>query len=298
MTYKQLEYFLAIAETSNMTMAAAKLNISQPPLSYHLKILEEELQVKLFNREGHTLQITNEGRIFQDKAMQILALTNQSISLMQNIGKEMFGTINIATIPSVCGSILPKNIYEFQLKYPDVNYKIHECNTFRAMELLDNGLVDFAFVRAPFNQERYQIMMVKNPFLKENQKDFFVAIGSETFLGDTKEDSIDLQKLIGKPLIVHRRYKKILDSLCEEKNISLQIVCENDYIGSSFYMADAAIGVAVMPYTSAMLFDNKKSLLIKKIEHPTIDSQIYLITKKNTTLPLLSKKFIEQINLE
>ena len=298
MTYKQLEYFLAIAETGNMTMAATKLNMSQPPLSYQLKLLEEELQVKLFSREGHTLHITSEGLIFQDKAMQILALTNQSISLMQNIGKEMFGTINIATIPSVCGSILPKSIHDFQLKYPDVNYKIHECNTFRAMELLDNGLVDFAFVRAPFNQKRYQIIAVKNPFLEKNEKDFFVALGSTKFLADTKDGSINLEDLIGKPLIVHRRYKKILDNLCEEKNISLQVVCENDYIGSSFYLADADIGIAIMPYTSAMLFENKKSLRIKKIEHPSIDSQIYLITKKNITLSSLPRKFIEQITSE
>ena len=298
MTYKQLEYFLAIAEPGNMTLAAQTLNISQPPLSYQLKLLEEELQVKLFNRDGHTLHITNEGRIFQDKAMQILSLTNQSVAFMRYISKKVFGTINIATVPSVCGLILPQSIHKFQLKYPDVKYKIHECNSLRAMELLDNGLVDLAFIRDTFKQECYQIKMVKTPFLKGTKKDFFVAIGSKTFLPNTKQDTIDLEKLIGKPLIIYRRYRrynKILDNICAEKNISLKIICETDYICSAFYMAEADIGIAVMPYTSAMLYNNKKSLFIKKIDHSEIDSQIYLITKKGTTLSPLSQKYIEQI---
>ena len=295
MTYKQLEYFLAIAETSNMTAAAKKLNISQPPLSYQLKLLEKELQVQLFSREGHALHITHEGRIFQDKAQQILSLTNQSISLMQNMNNETVGTLTIATVPSVCGCVLPQSIQTFQQAYPEVHYKIYECNSFRAMELLDNGLVDLAFVRAPFNQERYHAAPVKNPFLKEHQQDFFVAIGASKFFTDTTSSSITLAQLTGKPLIVHRRYKKILDQLCAEKNISLKIVCENDYIGSSFYLIDAEIGIAVMPYTSAMLYDNKKSLLLKKIEHPSIDSQVYVITKRNSTLPTAAKKFIKQL---
>lgn len=294
MTYKQLEYFLAIAEFSNMTTAAKKLNVSQPPLSYQLKLLEDELDVKLFTRTGRTLHITKEGCMFQDKALQIMELTKQSVSLMKNIGKEMSGTINIATIPSVCGYILPQTIHTFQQKYPSVNYQIHECNSFRAIELLDNGIVDLAFVRAPIHQERYQNHIVQTPFLKKSQKDFFVALGSAEFFEDEQKDSIDLKELAGKPLIVHRRYKNVLENFCNAEKIPLKIVCENDYIVSSFNMAEANIGIAIMPYTSAMLFDNKKNLLVKKISHPAIDSKIFLITKKNHALSILTEKFIRQ----
>lgn len=298
MTYKQLEYFLAIAETSNMTLAAKKLNISQPPLSYQLKLLEDELAVQLFTREGRSLQITKEGRIFQDKAMQILTLTEQSVTLMQHIGKELSGTINIATIPSVCSSILPKNIYQFQQTYPSVNYHIHECNSFRGMELLDNGLVDLAFVRAPIHEEQYHVRIVQTPFLKKTQKDFFVAIGTAEFFQNTSKDPLDLADLEGKPLIVHRRYKNVLENFYAPKKIPLQLVCENDYIVSSFHMAEAGIGIALMPYTSAMLFENKKNLTVKKIAHPAIDSKIFLITKKNHVLSSIAEKFIRQCSLQ
>lgn len=66
MTLKQLEYFLAIAETGNITKAAARLNISQPPLSLQLKTLEDELGVELFVREKKKLFITSQGQMLEE----------------------------------------------------------------------------------------------------------------------------------------------------------------------------------------------------------------------------------------
>ena len=72
MDIRQLKYFLTIAEEEQITKAAKKLNISQPPLSQQLKLLEDELGVKLLERGSRKIQLTDAGRLLRNKAEQIL----------------------------------------------------------------------------------------------------------------------------------------------------------------------------------------------------------------------------------
>lgn len=82
MDIRQLRYFLTIAEEGNITAAAKKLNISQPPLSKQLKLLEEELGVTLFNRTSRNLELTDAGILLQNKSSQLLELYKSTINEM------------------------------------------------------------------------------------------------------------------------------------------------------------------------------------------------------------------------
>ncbi|MFC6605123.1 LysR family transcriptional regulator [Ectobacillus funiculus] len=75
---KQLAYFLAIAEEGNITKAAERLHIAQPPLSQQLKLLEEELGVVLMERSTRKIQITDAGRLLQNRAKQIIELMEKN----------------------------------------------------------------------------------------------------------------------------------------------------------------------------------------------------------------------------
>lgn len=74
MTLKQLEYFLEIAKMGSVTRAAQSLNVSQPPVSLQLKLLEEELGSPLFIRDKRHLEITPAGTLLRERAQAILAL--------------------------------------------------------------------------------------------------------------------------------------------------------------------------------------------------------------------------------
>lgn len=75
MNIKQLKYFLVVAEERQITFAAKKLYIAQPPLSYQLKQLEKEVGVQLFVRTAHGIELTEEGKVFQKYAEKIVSLS-------------------------------------------------------------------------------------------------------------------------------------------------------------------------------------------------------------------------------
>ena len=87
MTLKQLRYFLVVAEEKQITAAAKRLYIAQPPLSYQLKQLEKELGAQLFKRTAHGIELTDVGQIFQSYA-------NEIISLAQNAENQVHKTIS------------------------------------------------------------------------------------------------------------------------------------------------------------------------------------------------------------
>ena len=80
MDIKQLRYFLTIAEEGQITAAARRLHIAQPPLSQQLKLLEIELGVKLVERGPRHIHLTDAGKILRTRAEQILELSNSTIN--------------------------------------------------------------------------------------------------------------------------------------------------------------------------------------------------------------------------
>ena len=106
MNIKQLKYFLVVAEERQITSAAKKLYIAQPPLSYQLKQLEKEVGVQLFVRTAHGIELTEEGKVFQKYAEKIVALSVSAKSQIHQIKEGELGKIRIGVISS-CGGVVP-----------------------------------------------------------------------------------------------------------------------------------------------------------------------------------------------
>lgn len=153
MNIKQLKYFLVVAEERQITSAAKKLYIAQPPLSYQLKQLEKEVEVQLFVRTAHGIELTEEGKVFQKYAEKIVALSISAKSQIHQIKEGELGKIRIGVISS-CGGVVPNEQFKKLVKYyPNVSFEIHEANTFGIVEQLQDGILDLGIVRTPFNLE-------------------------------------------------------------------------------------------------------------------------------------------------
>ena len=122
---RQLRYFTAIAEEGQISLAAKKLNMAQPPLSQQLQLMEEELGVKLVERKrnGKRMELTEAGRVLYEKAQSVLHLFRESIKEVKEIGEGLKGTLSIGVVPS-CVSHLPNRIQCFHQRYPMVSFKI------------------------------------------------------------------------------------------------------------------------------------------------------------------------------
>ena len=292
MTLKQLEYFLAIAENGSITKAANTLRISQPPLSLQLKSLEDELGCQLFVRGKKNLVITRKGIILRDQAKEILDKVNDTILMLQSEQEEARTTIHIGTISSICNRVLPDKVVLLKKRYPQVDFMLHEGSTTSIVDMLDDNVIDFGIVREPFNVNLYSTRPIRDQLLGDEGEDFFVAIARAEFFDDPDEEVVSLSELKDKPIITHTRYTPMFSAACRQRGFAPNIICQNDNIASSLSWAASGIGIAVAPYTSAIQ-NTDPTLLLKRIDSPTIVSRAYLIWNKNKSLTAEQKAFIQ-----
>ncbi|MBP3507973.1 MAG: LysR family transcriptional regulator [Lachnospiraceae bacterium] len=296
MTLKQLSYFLKIAETGNLTKAAQLLHMSQPPLSYQLKALEDELGVELFVRDARNMHITNEGLYLHDKAMQILSLVDKTTEEIQKISTHGIISINVGTVSSVNHNLLPKLVNSYKEKYPNAVFNIYDGSSFRIMELLNNSVIDIGILREPFPKDLYSYLEIKpNLSIQEEENDYFVVAGVPDAFPKTSSDSntIDLKELVDSPLIIHRRFEDSFLEKCQEIYVKPHnIVCRNDNIMSTIDWIDNGLGLGIMPYTSSLLITDP-NIQVKKIINPSFYSNLYLVWNQGRKLPHSLQEFVE-----
>lgn len=145
-TLLQIEYFLAVAKHLNFTEAAKSLYVSQPSLSKHIAILEEEIGVKLFFRTRRNVRLTVAGTVLFKELSGIFDFIQNSIDKVRQPDLSEKSTINIGCLESMDTTIfLPPIIKKFKKTYPDVNlvFERHSFKTLR--EKLINGTLDVIF---------------------------------------------------------------------------------------------------------------------------------------------------------
>lgn len=283
MTLKQLEYFLEIAKMGNVTRAAQSLNISQPPVSLQLKLLEDELGSPLFERDKRHLIITPAGTLLQERAQAILALLEDTVRDVQLISQERQMVIRIATIGSINSLILPQKISQFCNVYPYVNFQVVEGRTESVLSALRENEADIGFVREPFNVTSFHVIPIHNSLLPPGKTDHFVALAKPYFFDQGEGDTIPLESLQGKPLVSHRRYREMLATACRKHGFTPHIICENDGIQSSLSWAKAGIGIAIAPYTSAAL-NTDSTLVIRHLDDFNFSPRVCLIWSQSKKL--------------
>ena len=292
MTLKQLEYFLAIAENGSITKAANTLRISQPPLSLQLKGLEEELGCQLFIRDKKNMVITAKGMLLQEKAKEIIEKVNETTLLLRSADDESRTTIHLGTISSICDRILPEKVLLLKNRFPNLDFVLHEGSSISILDMLDQNAVHFGIVREPFNVSAYNTRPIKDPMLGDSGDDYFVALAKPEYFADASTDMVPLSALKDKPIIIHKRYCNLFSTACRQQGFVPNIICQNDSLHSSLSWAGSGIGIAVEPYTSASLNANP-SLVIRRIDNPTIVSKAHLVWNKNSSLTSEQKAFVQ-----
>ncbi|SAK58073.1 LysR substrate binding domain protein [Caballeronia fortuita] len=148
MELRHIRYFLAVAEERNVTRAAERLGIGQPPLSQQIHALEDELGVRLFRRTGHGVVLTEAGETFAADAKRLINDARLAIEKAQSAGRGEIGQLNIGFTGSAAfNPVVSKLIRSYRQAYPNVTLTLTEGNTAQLLAHLDAGRVDVAFVR-------------------------------------------------------------------------------------------------------------------------------------------------------
>ena len=289
MNFKQLYYFTVVAEAGSISAAAARLGLSQPPLSRQLAQLEESLKTPLFTRTAHGIQLTDAGRVLYYRAKDILSMMEAAALEVRSFHGGFRGILKIGCISS-SGILITRLMEAFIKQYPLITIDLYEGNTYETIEKLKNGLVECAIIRTPFNSDGLDciygpeefLMAVGRPefFKKESG---FSAAGSDGISKDAqsaaksvsdtsaaeggskscseekssgRQKGIFLADLYGKPLIYYRRFENIIANAFSNAGLRPTILCKNDDARTSLQWATAGLGIALVPENISRLADN------------------------------------------
>ncbi len=157
MNLQQLEYIVAVHTLKHFSAAAAKCNVTQPTLSMMIQKLEEELDVKIFDRSKQPVQTTEIGQTVIDQARMILGEAGNLKKLVAQQKGTISGELRIGIIPTLAPYLLPLFLNQFLKKYPLLKLKISELTTDQIIERLNAQHLDAGILATP----------LKNPTLQE-----------------------------------------------------------------------------------------------------------------------------------
>jgi len=297
MELRQIKYFLTIVEEKSMSKAAIKLNMTQPPLSRQIALLEHELDTLLFIRHPKAIKLTEEGKLFYERAKEIAQLVDTTEKEFQQAIAGETGTLSIACIDSLSSKLLPEHIQAFIKNYPNVNIRVWSGDPNEILTLVDQQFVELGIVRLPIlDQQNFEVVPLdKDPIV--------LAMNKSRNLGGER-DYILLEELADVPLICirplksttkyrHQSVSEMIVDFCQQKGIEPRIICESNDIMTMLTMAKYDIGVTAVPKSAINLLESPE-LVFKEIKDQTIMSrQSALIWKKGTYLSPISKNFIK-----
>jgi len=146
MELRHLRYFVVVAEELNLTRAAAKLFIAQPPLTRAIKQLEGEIGVELFQRKPRGLELTSGGEYFLEQARQVLNKVETTVEDTRRIAQHRKTVFSIGFVPSVFYGQLPLMVRRLR-RNKNLEIILHELKTREQVDALKNGKIDIGFGR-------------------------------------------------------------------------------------------------------------------------------------------------------
>ena len=276
MELRQLHYFVTVVEEKTVTAAAEKLNMTQPPLTMQLHALERELDCALFRREGRRLTLTDAGQHLYRRAVELLAMCDNMRQELTAFRSGALGTLRIGVISSVQGTLFADWMRAYHARYPDVRISVSSANTYQLLSTLQNRQIDMAIIRTPFAADGLDVS-----FLKEEQ---IQAVGDERFFRGISGRTVSLRDLAQTPLIVYRRWRRIILSTFEAAGVKPNILCVNDDARMTLLLTMQRLGVGLL-HPSALPAQCDPSIRILPLPEPQLSSKIALICADRRALP-------------
>lgn len=160
MELKQLNFFLAVAEDLHFGRAAERMYIAQPALSQHVRRLERELGVELFDRRGRNVRLTAAGQAFVDEARRVVEQSERAASVARRASDGITGTLSVGYYPAMSASIAPGMIQSFLESSSDLTVQLSADSPSALEESIFRGEIDLALTTGPVSRAGLESMSV------------------------------------------------------------------------------------------------------------------------------------------
>ncbi|MCR5791343.1 MAG: LysR family transcriptional regulator [Lachnospiraceae bacterium] len=291
MDLREIRYFLTVAEELNITRAAEKLHISQPPLSRAIMDLEEELNCTLMVRGKRKITLTPEGLALKRRGAQLLSLaemTKEEITEMEN---GINGTLYLGLVEGAGPFLAADWLAGFKQLYPRVSYELWNGNADDLTDRLKEGMIELAITMEPFNREILDGFPVK-------EEPWVAIIPGDHPLSKIRRRTISPAELSDVDLIIpsRRSRRAEIDELFRRSGAEPVYRVMIAHSSNALELAAHGIGIAIFPASVGMDLSNTVNVTVKELR-PLIKATYLLAWDKEKTLSSLAAKFIEFVQM-
>jgi len=273
-----LRYFVVLAEELHFGRAAARLNLSQPPLTQQIQRLELRVGCSLLRRTSRRTELTEAGKVFYEAARGVLNEVEAMVKSTRRVARGESGQITLATPPSLMLSALPQVILDLRKRVPGVDIRLKEMATSRVFEALASGAADMGLVRGHSIPASVQKVA--------SWKEHAAAILPRTHrLAASRRFS--LSALAGEPFVFFPRevgpalHDELLNC-CREAGFEPRIVQEATQWSSVLSLVSAGVGVSIGPASVEALL--KGSVVVKPL--PRFSTEVHLVRSPQRDNPV------------
>jgi DNA-binding transcriptional LysR family regulator len=259
MELRHLRYFVVVAEEQNVTRAAERLHLSQPPLSRQIRDLEDELGVELFRRTAKSLALTEAGKVFLAEARAVLLRADQAVDAARAAAKNCQGHLRVGYAPSLTARFLPDALRAFGKDFPGVHVALHDLSTEECRQRLAARKLDLALTIEPTGAAKNGLV-----FEKIIAHEVFCAVGSSHPLA--RKRSVRLKDLASEPFVVYAEddypeYVAWVRKVCRAAGFRPNIVGEYDGATGLITAVESGRGLALVASTLGCLSGRRLTFL-------------------------------------
>lgn len=284
----KLETFIIVADTKNFTRAASILNMTQPAISHHIKLLEEYYNVKLLEKKNKNMELTEAGRILYKYALEIDKISKLAKNHLSN-ESSIIKRYNVGATLTIGGYVLPPIIGNYKISNKNIDVILQVENTESIIQKLFSGEIILGVIEGPFDKSKVIYEKFKNDELV-----FAISKSHEM----AKKKKITMEEILSEKLILREKgsgTRQVFEDYMvqngfEPKNITPYM--EIGDITAIMSLVESGLGVTVVSkeaLNSPLMSKKFKALSIKNMKMKREFNFIYL---KNSNMDFI-KNFID-----
>jgi DNA-binding transcriptional LysR family regulator len=278
----QLRCFVTVAEELHFGRAAARLNMTQPPLSRQIQVLEHIIDAPLLERTSRSVRLTPAGRSFLPEARRILKLAETASQVARRIALGKTGSLKIGYTAAAAYGFLPELLAACRARLPEVDFSLKEMVSGEQLEALASGQIDAGLLRPPVARPEFASRRVlAEPLLAAVPRKHPLA----------SRDNLAVRDFDGQPFVMYSPYESryfhdLLVALFTQADILPRYVQHVGQIHSILAMVRAGLGVSIVPAAAANLKIAEVKLRPLKLRAPA-PVELFMVWRRDGENPLV-----------
>lgn len=285
---RQLEYFVAVAETRHFTQAATAVHVAQPSLSKQIHSLERELGAPLFNRARGNVTLTAAGETLLPLATRILADVDSAKEQVQELVGLVRGHLRLGATPTLSTVLLPAALRRFCANHPGVDIRVEERGGRDLVQLLAHGQLDLALVVLP--------LRTRDPALSATplfDEPLVVAAPADGSI--VKAPWLRVRDLANYPLVMLRdgyEMRDVMLAALRREHIEPRVTINGGELDAVLSFVEAGLGIAVVP---SMVVDGRAALRSIPFARPGLSRTVGLARRRDVEPSATAKTFRSEL---